>query len=267
MARAAEILSPSAIVAENVPTVTNDVRRAVHRTLEKLDEIGYALGQGVIDLSLLGVPQKRRRHVIVAVRNCAVDPQKLIDNLKSPICGPRPRSVRWAIGDLIDVENTTLFDTASKPYPINQSRIDWLFENGETDLPNELRPPCHRSNHSYTAMYGRMDWDSPAQTVTTGFNSMGQGRYVHPSKRRVITPHEAARLQMLPDYVDLSRVSARKHLAKLIGNAVPPPLSYAIGMALLPSLKGLSVASSESESYDMRNGEQRDLTCRKSNFQ
>ena len=243
MARAAEVLSPSAIIVENVPTVTYDVRRAVHQTFERLDEIGYAVGQGVIDLSNLGVPQKRRRHVIVAVRDCDIDPQRLIDKLKSPMCGHVPRSVRWAIGDLEDVRKTTLFDSASKPYPINQSRIDWLFENDEINLPNKLRPLCHRSNHSYTAMYGRMVWDSPAQTVTTGFNCMGQGRYVHPSQKRVITPHEAARLQMLPDFVDFSCIPARKHLAKLIGNTVPPPLSYAISKALVPSLKGVSVTS------------------------
>ena len=240
MARAAEILSPTAIIVENVPTVTHDVRRAVHQTLERLAEIGYAVGQGVIDLSNLGVPQKRRRHVIVAIRDCEIDPQRLIDNLNLPICEHVPRSVRWAIGDLEDVCKTTLFDSASKPLPINQSRIDWLFENDESDLPNRLRPPCHWRNHSYTSMYGRIHWDAPAQTVTTGFSSMGQGRFVHPSQRRVITPHEAARLQMLPDFVDFSCVSARKHLAKLIGNSVPPPLSFAIGKTLIPSLKGLS---------------------------
>lgn len=248
MARAAEVLSPSAIVIENVPTVTYDVRRTVHRTIERLDDIGYDIGQDVIDLSKLGVPQKRRRHVIVAVRNCDVDPQQLIEKLESPICEHVPRSVRWAIGDLEDASNTTLFDSASTPYPINQFRINWLFDNDEKDLPNRLRPPCQRSNHTYTAMYGRIDWDSPAQTVTTGFNSMGQGRYVHPSKRRVITPHEAARLQMIPDFVDFSCVTARTHLAKLIGNTAPPPLSFAIGKALIPLLKGLAAASSESES-------------------
>ena len=241
MARAAEVLCPTAIIVENVPTVTYDVRRVVHQTIERLDEIGYTIGQDVVDLSNLGVPQRRRRHVIVAIRDCDVDPQQLIENLKSPICGHIPRDVRWAIGDLEDVYKSALFDSASNPYPVNQNRIDWLFENDEIDLPNDLRPPCHKSKHSYTAMYGRMDWDSPAQTVTTGFNCMGQGRYVHPSQRRVITPHEAARLQMLPDFVDFSCVPARKHLAKLIGNAVPPPLSFAISKTLIPSLKSLSV--------------------------
>ena len=238
MARAAEILSPSAIIVENVPTVRFDVRKAVHRTIETLDEIGYTIGEGVVDLSNLGVPQKRFRHVIIAVRDCAVDPNDIVGKLETPICGHVPRSVRWAIGDLLGADKSNLFDSPSRPFPINQDRIDWLFDNEEIDLPNELRPPCHKSDHSYTAMYGRMVWDLPAQTVTTGFNCMGQGRYVHPSRRRVITPHEAARLQMLPDFVDLTSVMARKDLAKLIGNTVPPPLSFAIGKMVIPFLRG-----------------------------
>ena len=240
MARAAEVLCPSAIVAENVPTVTHDIRRAVHQTMGRLSEIGYTIGQGVVDLSNLGVPQKRRRHVIIAIQDCNVDPQRLIEKLKLPICDHIPRSVRWAIGDLEDVIEPNLFSSPSQPYPANQSRINWLFDNDEIDLPNEYRPPCHRSDHSYTAMYSRMVWDLPAQTVTTGFNCIGQGRYIHPSRRRVITPHEAARLQMLPDYVEFGSITVRKHLAKLIGNSVPPPLSFVIGKMMIPHLRGMA---------------------------
>lgn len=243
MARAAQVFWPSAIIIENVPTVTYDTQKAVHRTIDCLKSLEYTVGTSVIDLSNLGVPQRRRRHIILAMKDCGTDAQDLIDRLSSPVCSHVPRSVRWAIGDLEDRTTTTIFDSASTPYPRNQSRIDWLFENDVTDLPNDLRPPCHRSNHSYTAMYGRMVWDLPAQTVTTGFNCMGQGRYVHPSRRRVITPHEAARLQTLPDFVDFSEVPARKHLAKLIGNSVPPLLTYAIGKSLIPLLSILPRSS------------------------
>ena len=247
MARAAQVLSPSAIIIENVPTVTHDVQKAVHRTVDCLKALEYSVGAGVVDLSNLGVPQRRRRHIIVALQDYELEAQAIVDGLQSPICGHVPRSVRWAIGDLEDNIEATTFDSASTPYPINQSRIDWLFDNDKTDLPNELRPPCHRSDHTYTAMYGRMVWDLPAQTVTTGFNCMGQGRYVHPSRRRVITPHEAARLQTLPDFVNFGSVPVRKHLAKLIGNSVPPLLSYAIGKLVIPLMKTLPEPSKEAE--------------------
>ena len=88
-------------------------------------------------------------------------------------------------------------------------------------------------------MYGRLWWDQPAQTITTGFGSMGQGRYVHPTRRRTITPHEAARLQTIPDYVQLGVDEQRSAWADMIGNAVPPFLTRALGRTLLPHLTPL----------------------------
>ena len=117
MARASEVLKPTAIIVENVPTVTYDVRKAVQKTVETLNEIGYTIGRGSLILSILGVPQKRRRHVIIALRHCDIDPQNVIESLKTPICDHTPRTVRWAIGDLENVCSSELFDSASRPYP------------------------------------------------------------------------------------------------------------------------------------------------------
>ena len=237
MARAAEVLRPSVVIIENVPTVTHDVRESVQSTVRRLEKSGYKTEQAVVDLWKLGVPQKRRRHVTIAALYDRIDVHAIIDELKKPICEHLPRSVGWAIGDLKDASRTRLFDLPSQPQEHTRVRIDWLFDNNEFDLPNERRPECHQTEHSYTAMYGRMRWGAPAQTVTTGFNSMGQGRYIHPCRRRVITPHEAARLQMLPDYMDFSKATTRKHLSTLIGNAVPPPLTFELGKRLIPYLK------------------------------
>ena len=236
IASAACILKPKVVITENVPTVTLDARGAVHQTIDNLKDLGYTVGKGVVDLRKLGVPQKRRRHVIVAVRDCDIDPQALVNSLATPVCEHIPRSVRWAISDLVDVVPSKPFDKPSQPQRANKDRINWLFDHGEFNLPSQHRPDCHGPNHNYPAVYGRMSWDEPSLTVTTGFNCMGQGRYVHPARRRTITPHEAARLQMIPDYVDLGSVLLRTRLAKLIGNAVPPPLSYALGQQIIPAL-------------------------------
>jgi len=75
-------------------------------------------------------------------------------------------------------------------------------------------------------MYGKLDWSKPAQTVTSGYGSMGQARYVHPSRERTITPHEAARLQFIPDFVDFEAVDGRGRWARMIGNVAPMKLSY-----------------------------------------
>lgn len=236
MARAAQVLKPALVIIENVPMVTRDVERVLDVAIQGLRSAEYQVDDRVVDLTLLGVPQRRRRHVLVATRRPAPNPATVLDSL-GPRCDRHPvRSVRWAIGDLVDAQADGVLDGASVPSPDNVKRMRWLFDHAEFDLPNRLRPPCHRSAHSYVSMYGRLDWSEPAQTVTTGFGSMGQGRYVHPSRQRTLTPHEAARLQMLPDFWDFTAARSRGSLARLIGNTVPQPLATAISESVLSSL-------------------------------
>ena len=97
---------------------------------------------------------------------------------------------------------------------------------------------CIRDS-SYKSMYGRLRWEEPAQTITSGFGSIGQGRYMHPDRTRALTAHEAARVQGFPDYFDFSACPTRSALATMIGNAVPPQL----GAAVLTSFLVLSAQS------------------------
>jgi DNA (cytosine-5)-methyltransferase 1 len=258
MARAAEVLEPCLVLIENVPTVTHDVERVVEATVERLRASDYTVAEAVIDISRLGAPQKRRRHVVLATRDAQVEVEAILEEIEARCPDHPARSVRWAIGDLASKKADTMFDSASVPSTKNARRIAWLFEEGEYDLPNRRRPKCHRSKHSYTSMYGRLKWKEPAQTVTTGFGSMGQGRYVHPSKPRTITPHEAARLQTLPDFFDFSGVTKRGALARLIGNAVPPVLAAVV---LEPALRSLGLAPSVAFPVT-RNGQMRTRATR-----
>jgi DNA (cytosine-5)-methyltransferase 1 len=83
-------------------------------------------------------------------------------------------------------------------------------------------------------VYGRMRWEEPAPTMTGGFLTMGQGRFVHPKRRRTITAHEGARIQFIPDFFDFSSLAdSRALLTETIGNAVPPKLSYVIALELM----------------------------------
>jgi len=108
----------------------------------------------------------------------------------------------WAIGDLLDRDSGGIMDTSPNLTPVNLDRINYLFDKDIHDLPDEQRPDCHKNGTTYTAVYGRMHWDRAAQTITTGFGTPGQGRYIHPTRRRLITPHEAARIQGFPDWFD-----------------------------------------------------------------
>ncbi len=237
MARAAEVLTPAIVVIENVPPVQWDAKCVVDQTWKALEELEYAVAGAVVDLRRVGVPQRRRRYLLIGSAVDEIDPEKLLQAVGSDARGHAQRSVRWAIGDIENVEGDNVYDTASKPSPDNLKRMAQLFDEDIHDLPNPSRPRCHSDKeHSYKSMYGRLWWDRPAQTITTGFGSMGQGRYVHPSKCRTITPHEAARLQTFPDWFDFGDDTRRGVLAKAIGNAVPPLLMVDLGRAIVRGL-------------------------------
>lgn len=246
MARAAEVLRPQVVIIENVPAVQWDEAGVVSSTCRSLTCAGYEIASRILDLSHVGVPQRRRRHVLLASRVPALNPASVLDTVGASPANHPARTVRWAIQDLVSVRNETVSDTASRISERNSQRIAFLFDKNLYDLPNRKRPRCHRDGrHSYVSVYGRLHWDSPAQTITTGFGSMGQGRYVHPSRRRTLTPHEAARLQSFPDWFEFGKDTKRTILSTLIGNAVPPLLMVALGTEIL-GLLSQSAASTKS---------------------
>lgn len=248
MARAAEVLRPRVIVIENVPTVRLDKSGVVQATLQTLTGCGYAVAGEVLDLARLGVPQRRRRFVLVASNFPTINPAHVLMTLRNSMPDHPSRTVAWAIRDLLQERSDTIYDTSSRTSDANLRRIRRLFNDGLYDLPNRYRPECHRDgDHSYVSMYGRLRWNEPAQTITTGFGSMGQGRYVHPQRRRTLTPHEAARLQTFPDWFRFGGEISRGVLSKVIGNAVPPLLMTQVGRILIPQLQAAREVSQAKE--------------------
>lgn len=242
LARAAEVLRPEVLLVENVPAVLRDRSDVVAIATAALHSAGFDVADAVVELVDVGVPQRRRRHILLAARRDLLDPKHVLENLGSSCAEHSERSVRWAIGDLLNGQPRDGYDQSSSASAANRARMNWLFANDVYDLPNEERPPCHRDkDHSYVSMYGRLRWDAPAQTITTGFGSMGQGRFVHPARRRTLTPHEAARLQTFPDYFSFRNARTSSALRRMIGNAVPPLLGVSLGMALIPRLSEVPV--------------------------
>jgi DNA (cytosine-5)-methyltransferase 1 len=235
--RAAEVLGPTYVLIENVPAIQHDKGKVLDAAVAALMSCGYRVADNVLDLANLGVPQRRRRHILLAVKGHQLDPDGIL-RTQSPCSQHAVRSVRWAIADLVGVTAECGPDSPSRPTAENLKRMRWLqAAPGRTDLPNSMRPECHRDKeHSYVSMYGRLSWEQPAQTITTGFGSMGQGRFVHPGLPRTLTPHEAARLQTLPDFYDLDASKGRGAWAMVIGNAVPPLLGVHLVEPLLCAL-------------------------------
>lgn len=231
MIRAAEVLEPHALMIENVPGIRKDEQRVLGRARRRLVGLGYHISEGTVAVAEIGVPQLRVRHVLIAAQR----PLLRIDEIVDMHVIQRPRPLRWALAKLRLQGDGGTFDTAASISKKNLARARWLIRHDEFDLPNSKRPPCHANNpdHTYKSMYGRLNWDQPAQTITTGFGSPGQGRYIHPEKPRTLTPHEAARIQFFPDWFDFSPAPSRTILARCIGNAVPPKLAFVLARAVL----------------------------------
>lgn len=223
VARFVELFEPSMVIIENVQGIRHDKSDSLAEVRHLLDRKGYSISEAVLKADYLGVPQGRRRFFLVAGRDGVHDLSSLA---QAPSVDERP--LGWAIGDLLNTSANSVFDSPARHSEENRSRMEFLHANGLYELPNSLRPPCHRDKpHTYTGVYGRMHWDRVAPTITTGFGSTGQGRFVHPLQARTLTPHEAARVQFFPDFFNFGE-RGRREYQKLIGNAVPSKLAYAI---------------------------------------
>lgn len=233
MARAAVVFKPQSVVVENVVGSLRDSAGIVHSVEAIFREIGYTVNVGILDFAALGVPQRRRRMIMIATKGAEVRLEEL--QAKYSIA---ERTIEWAIKDISYQSQDLLVDRVAVPQLQTKKRIDYLFDNHLYELPNEQRPACHRDkSHSYDTVYGRLRWDRLAQTITSGFYCMCMGRYVHPEQRRTLTAHEAARLQFFPDFFDFAPAQSRTKLAEIIGNAVPPKGAYAVARSIIPTLE------------------------------
>ncbi len=221
MIRFVELFQPKIVLIENVRGVSSNKQKVVSRAKEHLRKFGYSVSHGVVRGHEIGIPQTRVRHFTVAVRMKGAN---VSFNQFSEPTVKTPRNLEWAINDLQGMEppSESIFYRTPSPKTVNQARMDYFIGTDEYNLPNHERPPCQQGDHTYPAVYGRMRWDEPAPTLTTGFGCNGRGRFTHPEGGRVLTPHEAARVQTFPDYYDFTMIEERTDLHHLIGNAVPP---------------------------------------------
>lgn len=217
-----EIVKPKVAIIENVTAVVHDKDNVIAISNKRLEKSGYQIHPLNIDMSAYGLAQSRKRYIQIAILGGNLKEVSLEEyKVKSPI------PLSDFISDILEepFEKDGIFYTPSRSSIENRARIDYLFSNDAYDLPNKLRPNCHKNKqHSYVSNYGRMFWDKPAQTITSGFGSIGQGRYLHPLRKRVITPHEAARIQGFPDFFNFNSVLSRNDLHTMIANAVPPKI-------------------------------------------
>ena len=209
----------------------------VNSSIKVLEDAGYWVTQGVLSANDFGWAQTRSRHFLIASR--IKRPLAIDDAIRA--LGQSARPLSWAIADLEEAfDEKSLFNSVPTLSAENQTRINWLFDNDAYELPNHVRPLCHQDGHTYPSVYGRLKYEKPSPTITTGYQSPGRGRYIHPTQRRVLTSHEAARIQGFPDSFIFETAKGqplqRTNLQKWIGDAVPSILGYVAGLVALETL-------------------------------
>ena len=233
-------VKPDIVSMENVAEIQK--HRVFNDFLKNLETEGYFVFRTVVYCPDYGIPQNRRRLVLLASKFGEIG---IIPKTHSP---SRYKTVRNVIGKLEIIKDgaISLKDPLHRSWnlaQINKKRIRQSLPGGTwRDWDEKLCCKCHRKNsgQSYSAVYGRMEWDKPAPTVTTQFYSYGTGRFGHPMQDRALSLREGALLQTFPkyyDFIDPEQLVSFSRIGTHIGNAVPVRLGVIIGRSIKKHIK------------------------------
>lgn len=226
---------PEIVSMENVPSLTNE--NVFRDFVQQLKELDYYVDWKIVYCPDYGVPQKRKRLVLLASRLGEI---QLIPPLYSK---GKYKTVRLAIGEPPPISDGEICKTdslhrSSKLSKTNRERIGQSIPGGTwRDWDEKLKVSCHnkKSGLTYPSVYGRMKWDEPSPTITTQFYGYGNGRFGHPEQNRAISLREGAILQSFPNdyiFIDERHPAKKRELGIHIGNAVPVELGRAIGISI-----------------------------------
>ena len=238
--RLAAELRPELITMENVPKLEDHI--VFTDFIDALEELDYHITYSVVDCRYYGIPQRRKRLVLLASQYGEVKLQPPTHSEENFV------TVRSAIGNLEKISSGEISESdtlhrASLLTEKNLQRIRASKPGGTwRDWDQNLRTECHRkkSGKTYPSVYGRMSWDEPAPTMTTQCYGFGNGRFGHPEQDRAISLREAAMIQTFPPkyaFVAPGETIQFTRVGKMIGNAVPVDLSRVIARSLLSHLK------------------------------
>jgi DNA (cytosine-5)-methyltransferase 1 len=251
MARLIEEVRPRAVIMENVPGVLDRGCDIFDAFARRLRGAGYYAQHAILQMADYGVPQRRRRLVLVAGHGFAV-PMPEPTHSERPSAGRLPwKTVRDSIGYLLGAP-TKMADAVRNGgprrlkwhvvrdlQPQTKARLRAATPGGSWENVDEhLRPDCHRGTYvGFTNVYGRMMWSTPAPTITAGCTTPAKGRFGHPDRRRTtISVREAALLQSFPMRYDFA-CEYMESVCEMIGNAVPPTFAEALGRTVRNALE------------------------------
>ena len=239
-----EEVKPDIVSMENVSGLADAKKYPIFKTfIDTLDRNGYKYKYEIVNVSEYGVPQNRKRLVLLASRFGNIELIKRTHMDKKV-------TVRDVISDLEPIRHGEIsakdpLHRARKLSPLNMKRMKATsHDGGNSNNWNEnLILKCHKKKSGKTyshTVYGRMRWDQPAPTMTTQCIGLGNGRFGHPEQDRAISLREAALFQTFPrdyQFMGPNTPFVVSHVAKFIGNAVPVRLGSVIGKSIKNHLK------------------------------
>lgn len=245
-----DLVKPKYFVMENVPNLLTAEKGYFRKEIEELfTGMGYSLQCGVLNASDYGIPQNRRRAVIIGKLG------KQAPNL------PEPKNMKvtiWdAISDLAYLNSGEGKDVQNYKLPA-ESEYEKLLRKGSSVLYNhvatnhsplalkrlslippnagkEVLPKEHLTKSIYSGTWTRMRKNEISVTITTRFDTPSSGKFTHPFLNRAITVREAARIQSFPDTFRF--IGNKGSQMKQVGNAVPPLLAAEIAEVIMKDIK------------------------------
>lgn len=231
-------LHPAHVLVENVPGLKGKGTEVLDAFKNMLIENGYSFDERIIYAKDYGVPQNRRRYILIASR----------------LFKPNIPPTTYGKGGL---PYRTVRQTLAKYPPLTAGKEDVSIPNhkcanlsplllerirntphdggSRTAWPENLVLKCHKKFGGHTDVYGRMKWDEPSPTLTVKCFSISNGRFGHPEQDRAISLREAAALQTFPDSYVFE--GSMQEIGRQIGNAVPVLLAKIMGRYILENSK------------------------------
>jgi DNA (cytosine-5)-methyltransferase 1 len=235
-------LTPRAVLLENVRGLARDDR--FPKLVAGMRDRGYSLAHYIVDASRLGVPQRRKRLVVVAVKGAmALPPDVAALELATGMTGADTAGAALArLHARIGADdpwhrwrtNSPKVAARIAAIPIGGNRFD-LPVSHRLECHERLAPADGPARRNATGSYGRVKADRPSPTMTTRCTTPACGSFVHPTENRGLSLREAAALQTFPaNYLWHGRYDS---VERQIGNAVPVRMAEALGRAVLGRLE------------------------------
>jgi len=246
-------LLPELVTMENVPGL---IEQDVFNTFKtSLINLGYQVDYKIINCSKYGLPQNRRRLVLLASKFGSI---RLLE--PNEFSRKTYKTVKETIGNLEPIDAGEQFSKdplhkSSALSELNLKRIKASKPGGTwRDWPKNLVADCHkkRTGKTYVSVYGRMKWDEPSPAITTQFMGFGNGRFGHPEQNRGLSLREGAMLQGFPKnykFVKKGEKPINKVIGRLVGNAVPVTLGHLIGKSIVAHVEKIKNEQSKDTIY------------------